>query len=425
MIKKNVLVAGIGQTNYIFQLYGSIGPKLQNFNFNSINLKKFGDSVIENQANKIFQKNYHYKFHFHNIIQVLQALLKIFCSRIFWKDHRISIAEIGWKHLKHGFYLNKKHISAYHYAKFIDRETDTDIIHLHFPSHGNSLFLEYLNRDYILIQTFWGSDIYRIKSWLTHEIQKETLRKSDIITTATPEMKFALITRYGSGFEDKIKTARFIHDRSFYKFADHFIQDTRWKSEYLQKFKIPENKKIILFGHNAFKENNHLKFLDTLKIIPPEILNKYHVIFPLTYPEHQRDYIEKIKFHFNGLPSSFTFLTEFLNWEDMAKLKIVSDIYIHAPTTDGLSAFLTEFLYTGNLAIVGSWLPYKTFSKLGVKYIEFDVFDELIKILQDLEFYSINYSGNREVIGENFNDKVIAKEWLKVFDELRKNHLNE
>lgn len=418
MKKKNVLVAGIGQTNYIFQLYGNIGPKLQNFKFNSINLEKFGNSDIENKAKQIFDENYQYKFNFCSIFQILEALLIVFSAKYFWKDHFVSIAETGWKHLKYGFYLTKRHVSAYHYAKFIDRHAEAQIIHVHFPSHAHALFINYLRENYQIILTYWGSDIFRISNRIDHEIQAQLLPTSTLITVATPEMKFALITRYGSGFEDKIRIARFIHDSTFYGLAHNFMQDRYWKTSYLNKKGIPENKKIILFGHNAYKENNHLAFLDTLKLIPPEILKFYHIIFPLTYPKHQNSYIKKIQSYSNDIPVTFTYLTEFLSWEDMAKLKIISDVYIHAPTTDGLSAFLTEFFYTNNIAIVGSWLPYKTFLKYGINYLEFNNFNELNDILKNLESNRIDVSNNKSIVSEKFNSQIISEEWLKVFKDL-------
>ena len=56
-MKKNVLVAGIGQTNYIFQLYTAIAPRHPEFNFNTINLADFVNTKTTLEAEKIFIKN--------------------------------------------------------------------------------------------------------------------------------------------------------------------------------------------------------------------------------------------------------------------------------------------------------------------------------------------------------------------------------
>lgn len=419
---KNILVTGIGQINYLFQLYGNIVPKLQQFNFNSINLRKFGDSNIEIRAKEIFKENYQYKFSFHNIFQILEALLRIISTKYFWKDHRISFAEMGWKHIKHGFYLTKKHISAYHYAKFIDKETKTDIIHVHYPGHGNSLFLIYLTNEYKLIQTFWGSDIYRIRNWMIHGIQKETLNNSDIITAATPEMRFAILNRYGFELSEKIRKVKLIHDDTYYKLVDKFCIDLHWQKEFKKSWNIPENKIILLFGHNANKENNHLKFIEVLDKLPTDIISNFHVIFPLTYGDPKKDHINLLKEKTVKIASTFTFVEEFMDWEVLAKLKLISEVYIHAPTTDALSAYLTECFYTNNLAIVGDWLPYKTFTDMGLKYLEFEDFNMLMDILMDLPNHISTFKNhnriNRNIVAENFSIDTISNKWVSIFKEL-------
>ncbi len=420
-MKKNILVTGCGQTNFLFQLYGNIAPKLQQFDFNSINLRKFGDSDIENRAKEIFKENYQYKFKFHNIFQILGALLTIINTKYFWKDQRISFAEIGWKHIKQGYYLTNKHISAYHYAKFIDKETKTDIIHLHYPSHGNNLFLIYLTEDYKLIQTFWGSDIYRIKSWMVHEIQKETLNNSDIITTGTPEMRFALLNRYGPGLSEKIRNVKLIHNDTYYQLVDRFSVNLEWQGEFKKSWGIPENKIIVLFGHNAHRENNHLKFIEVLEKLPAEIVSSLHIIFPLTYGNPKKDHINIIKEKTAKIATSFTFVEEFMDWEALAKLKLISQVYIHAPTTDALSSYLTEYFYANNLAIVGGWLPYKTFTNMGLKYLEFEDFGMLKDVLMDLPNHISTFKNhnriNRNIVAENFSVDKISNKWVGIFKE--------
>ncbi len=422
MKNKSVLVTGIGQANYILQLYGNIAPKLKEFSFNSINLRKFGDSNVENNAKKIFEENYRYKFSFRNIFQTLKACFTIINTKYFWKDHRISLAEHGWKYIKSGYYLTKNHISSYHYAQFIDKETETDIIHLHFPTHLHALFLKYLQKDYEIIVTYWGSDIYRITTWKDHEIQNSSLNDVKIITVATPEMQFALLTRFGFELKPKIRNARFIHNNAFYERADLFMQDKEWVSGFKNELKISPNKIIILFGHNAFEQNNHVHFLKCLKSLPNHVLKKFHIIFPFAYGDKSGKYEEKLRNITKTIDCEFTYLTKFLGWRELAKLKVMSDVYIHGPTTDGLSAFLTEYFYTNNLAIVGDWLPYKTFSNLGLAYIPFRNFQDLSNVLMELEEKLLTMHEftreNHKIVSENFSINRISEEWVSIFKEI-------
>lgn len=422
--KKNVLVTGIGQANYILQLYSKIGPLLDNFNFNCLNLKQFGDKEVNALATKIFTDNFYTSFNFKNVFQVIKGFLIVLSNGYFWKDLRILLAEKGWRAFPASFNLILRHIDSYSYARFIDKSTDTDIIHLHVPRHRYALFLKYLYKKYELIISYWGSDIFRIDNLQDHTIQNSTLSNARFITTTTPEMEFAVLTRYGFYLSEKMRRARFIHDNTYYEIADKISlrKDDSWQEDYKESLNIDPSKIIILFGHNAHRENNHIKFLNVLKTLPKDTVSNFHIIFPWTYGNNEKEYINELEAIIAGIPSSFSFLKDFLNWEDLAKLKKISDVYIHSPTTDGLSAFLTEFFYTDNLAIVGEWLPYNTFKNFGIYYSTFRDFGELKDILSNLE---VNLEGsrelrknNRELVGLNFDPNKIANEWVKIFKEL-------
>ncbi len=421
-MKKNILVTGIGQTNYLFQLYGNIVPKLQQFNFNSVNLKGFENQDIKNEAEQIFNLNYQYNYDSIPISKILKGFFMLISNPYFWKDHSIMFVELGWKYFEESLFLTKKHLHAYYFARFIDQTTKSYIIHHHFLNHKQGLFLKYLTKNYKIIETYWGSDLFRIANWQDHEIQNEILPLGDIITVATPEMKFGVLSRFGDGFSEKIRIIRFIHEEKFYEQANHFLKFNSWQKDFKIELNIPENKIIILYGHNAFKENNHVKFIEVLKKLPPEIISKFHIIFPLTYGNPKNDHIEWIKENTSEIDTEFTFIEKFMDWEMLAKIKIISDVYIHAPTTDGLSAYLTEYFYTNNLAIVGDWLPYKTFTDMEIKYLEFEDFSALKDILINLPFHIETFKNiknkNKEIVIDKFSVDKTAVKWENIFKEI-------
>ena len=295
--KKNVLVAGIGQANYILQLYSKIGPLLDNFNFNSLNLKQFGDQEVKEAATTIFTDNFYTSFNFKNVFQLIKGILVVFSNGYFWKDFRILFAEKGWKTFSTSFNLLLRHIDSYSYARFIDKSTDTDIIHLHVPRHRYTLFLKYLKKEYELIISYWGSDIFRIDNLHDHTIQNSTLSKARFITTTTPEMEFAVLTRYGFYLSEKMRRARFIHDNSYYESADKLSlkKDESWQEDYKKSLNIDPSKIIILFGHNAHRENNHVKFLKVLRTLSKDTVSNFHIIFPWTYGDNEKKYINELE----------------------------------------------------------------------------------------------------------------------------------
>lgn len=421
-MKKSILITGIGQTNYLFQLYGNIVPKLRTINFNSINLKGLEVLETKNKSEKIFNLNFQYKYDSVPALKSLKGFFKIIRTPYFWRDHRIMFADLGWNYFRKCLFLSKQHVHAYYYAKFIDQNTKTDVIHHHFLNHKQGLFIKYLTKKYKIILTYWGSDIFRISNLQDHEIQKVLLPLGNIITTATPEMKFAVLNRFGNDFSEKIKIVRFIIDETFFQQADKFLKSDNWKRDFMNELSIPDNKIIILYGHNAFKENNHAKFIEALKKLPLETISNFHIIFPLTYGNSADDHISWIKENTFAIPTGFTLIETFMDWEMSAKIKIVSDVYIHAPTTDGLSAFLTEYFYTSKISIVGGWLPYKTFTDMGIKYLEFENFAKLENILINLNFHVKTFknqdNNNREIVLNNFSIDKSAAKWENIFKEL-------
>ena len=75
---------------------------------------------------------------------------------------------------------------------------------------------------------------------------------------------------------------------------------------------------------------------------------------------------------------SFILLEEFMNPDEIAKLRLVTDIMIHAPISDALSATMLEVLYAGNKVIAGGWLPFGILSRNQIVYHAFNDFEELL-----------------------------------------------
>ncbi len=423
MEKKNVLVAGIGQPNYLFQLYSQITPKLPKLSFSSINLRDLDKDEIRTEAEVIFKHNHEYYPEKVNKLWLFRFIPAIISSRYFWKDQRILFANQGVNFFKFSLSLAFQHLKAKSFACFIEEKTNTDIIHLHFPSHKYLLFLKYINVNYKIIYTFWGSDIYRIRQWRTHEIQKELLYQSDLITCTTPEMRFNILCRYGFNLFSKIKVVQFLHQEQYYRIVDNLLLEDQWREPFRKKFFFPKEKELILFGHNAHFENNHISFLEVLSELPENILQKYHFIFPMTYGGDKNGaYINEIRNKAQEININFSILEDYMDWSSIAKLKILCNYYIHAPITDGLSAFLTEYFYTNNMAIVADWLPYKTFDDYGLSYAKFSSFPDLKEILLRLPIekkrIGDNLLKNKKIIEIKYNLDHMAKKWIEIFNEL-------
>ena len=75
-------------------------------------------------------------------------------------------------------------------------------------------------------------------------------------------------------------------------------------------------------------------------------------------------------------------MREFMNDEQCARLRLASDAFIHAITTDALSSTMLDYLYAGTCVIAGSWLPYPQLDEKGIQLHRFDDFDQLPALIE-------------------------------------------
>ncbi|EXZ30905.1 putative glycosyltransferase domain protein [Bacteroides fragilis str. S36L11] len=107
-----------------------------------------------------------------------------------------------------------------------------------------------------------------------------------------------------------------------------------------------------------------------LEMLDDSVKEKIHVVFPMTYASDDsvRADVEK---KLDSVNFSYTCMTRLLSLEELALLRMNSDIYINMQISDSFSSSTMEYFYTGNIIIIGEWLPYKFLkSEYGIDYTE-------------------------------------------------------
>lgn len=400
---KKVLIAGIGQTNFLFQLYEPVATELKgefdfstfNLNYKSENEKKIADAIFIKNFQERSTNNRRLKsaFFFH-----------VLFSRFFWLDLKLlELNELTFWSLNDLF---TSHAKAIKEARYIKKNIVYDILHIHFPTNYHSGFTKYLDNKGKLILSFWGSDIYRDNNFSTINHQKNALKLASQITVTTPEMQFVLLAKFNFNLKSKTHILKFISQEAYFLASNK--KDNHNSENFKIENNIPLDRKIIVFGHNASTHNNHLDFIKNVSLISKQALEKIHFVFPLSYGESEAGYIAEIKNKTKHL--SCTYLEEFLEVNTLVQLKKLTNMYVHAPTTDGLSSYLTEYFYENVSCLVGSWLPYKTFKELGIGYNEFSDFDSITTMLPQLLLNNTVFN-NRDIVQNNFRASALKEDW--------------
>ena len=146
-----------------------------------------------------------------------------------------------------------------------------------------------------------------------------------------------------------------------------------------QALGISDGSITICVGHNGFSSQQHLKIIKAIDMLPDELRKRVSLILPLTYGGKKK-YTDEVKKAAEKYPC--VVFDSFMESDDVAKLRVASDIYINAQVTDALSTSMLEHIYSGSKVLVGSWLSYPELKEWGINVGEFSDFDELSSMIR-------------------------------------------
>lgn len=192
------------------------------------------------------------------------------------------------------------------------------------------------------------------------------------------------------------------------------------KNKLKERFLVPSEKIIITCGHNAIEGHQHIKIISALKRLPKNIKEQIVCVFPMTYPQNKKDYINDVRIELEESGLEYVVLTEFMDFQSMAEYALISDIMIHVQTTDQLSSTMLEEMYAGSIVIAGSWLPYQSLHDMGICFLDVDTIPEVTTVLGDvvtnIENYKEKCRGNSEIVWNHSSWDVLAPKWRALWD---------
>lgn len=213
---------------------------------------------------------------------------------------------------------------------------------------------------------FWGTDFYNFSFIPEHEKwQNVVLKHADIIHIGTEAMKTDVVKRFPQ-YEKKMRTGVFGNQH-----LDD-LKEFRKQPERYDKSFISEDingKIIVTCGYNARSRHQHLKMIEAINELPLELQNSIHVVFPMTYLR-ESSYLEKFNKALENVHFQYTVINEYLTENQLFTLRTITDLYINIIVSDALSSSTQEHLFSGNVVIVGEWLPYNIFEDNGLFYIK-------------------------------------------------------
>ncbi|WP_440903941.1 hypothetical protein ACMZOO_14010 [Catenovulum sp. SX2] len=291
---------------------------------------------------------------------------KIYNNSIFewWTRNFKTRARIGWLL---GVLLNLIPNIIQH-ARF-DRY---DVVQVQYVS----LLHQYAMRFYRMIGkkiwiVFWGTDLFRCNRF---DILETIVKDADQINCHTPELKQALLENLPNASLSKKNWTQCFFGLTPLELISEFKEKQYSKLELFNVLHIaPTDKKIIALGYNASSAQQHLKVIENLS---DDFFSNAQIWLPMTYG-NSSEYIRKVEKALIDKNADYVIIREFMTNEQVAALRMLTDILIQVQVSDSFSGSMQEHLYCGCLVITGSWLPYSTLIERGILMSKVDQISEI------------------------------------------------
>lgn len=235
-----------------------------------------------------------------------------------------------------------------------------DIIDITFFTNKYYRFLDYLisiGKKYKA--TIWGSDFYRMTN--SDLIKKGYyLNNAKLIQVETELVKRDVLKKYPY-LENKIEVCNYG--------IDLFDNIDKLRNCKTNQLGIKTDGYVVLTcGYNGSKGQQHIKLFEIIKSLPNDIKRKLFLFIPMTYGLPNSEYLEEVKLCAYNTDIPYHVFTERLNEDELAELRMRSDVVVNIQITDAFSSSLIEHIYAGSILIAGEWLPYSILLDAGIHY---------------------------------------------------------
>ena len=326
----------------------------------------------------------------------------------FLKHHRIYFIkkwELGDKFLYKIPFIGRRIRFVRNLLEII-KSKPYDFIHIQFVNKYDLLIAKIASvRNTKKYASFWGSDLLRQS---TKNLRKEEkyLRNYDLISADA----FTVQNAYEKIFPKmNVKFEMIPYGVSLLKYIDKYSKDINLCKDY---FGFPKNKKIVAIGYNSIIQQQHDKVMNALKTI--ENKEKYFLVFQMSYGFNaDKDYIPNLINEIENSGFEYKVIKDFLSIDNLAKLRIATDIFINAQTTDAFANSFVEYVYTKSIIINAKWLHYPELNKFPLYVNEFADFNEIPSLLgKTIDDEKLEW--NKKCI-ENRTWDNCRKKWAEVY----------
>jgi hypothetical protein len=345
MSKKNILIVGDGNHQFVTNYINWLVKSSSEFNVDVLSCTKISKNKSSSHVKNYFQIDYDF--------WLIKFILKIKGIR--------------------------KYFRQFLYKKIIKQLPSYDFIHFHYITVDSYYISKIFNQKTKskIIFSIWGSDMYGIKK--SNEINFIKACQYTYKITFTNEQSIDYFKEKYNWNKNNLKLCRFGLEP-----LENIKHLTLTKEDCKKELNWDINKKAITIGYNLSTLQQHLEILNQFEnnsLI--KLKDQLLLVLPITYGGSEV-YKKKILDQLNALPFEYKIYDTFLSNDKVAKIRKASDIMIQLQLTDQFSGSMQEHLFTQNVVVTGSWLPYETMKKNGVWFLEIQSVQSLSKLVTEV-----------------------------------------
>lgn len=319
-----------------------------------------------------------------------------------------SIRKIGT------FFLLKKKTRR---LRSLLKQNHYDLVNIHFLPYNVLNMVTVCRKSHTKVMlTPLGSDVLRVGKIRQNSIRKASAI-SDYVSLAKSTGFCKEVTEKYSISSGKIRHMAYGSETisAILKMKGHYD-----KAECSRMLSLKESSFNIVCGYNASRAQRHEHIITALFKVKDLLPDGYQIIVPLSYG-HDKDYMKRSIAELNETYKlNVCYIENYLSVEQVAALRLVTDLFIHIQTTDACNASLQEFLLAGATCINGAWLKYPQLENKGYPYISCDKLDDLPDCLKrglDKRFHpSIHPSIVEEIKSNSWDNRI--QDWLYFYQHV-------
>ena len=211
----------------------------------------------------------------------------------------------------------------------------------------------------------WGSDVMRVEDEKSNEELRAIFSQANYITVGMgTQIGQCIIEKFNVDTDKMIKLG---WGGDFFDFIQENA-DNVTVEEAKHRFGL-SGRYVITCGYNTTKGQRHLEIIDAIGGIKEQLPENLTLLIPCTYvffkgkSDQKQQYVDSIKEKCKTLGLDLVVVEEHLNMEDLLKLRMATDIFVHIQQSDAGSRSFMEYVYCNKKIVHGAWVHYKYLEK--------------------------------------------------------------